>query len=89
MTQVNSDLQNQIVTTNSNLNNKADKNDLNTKVTGSLDALNNVTFGRTGNRVFIRFTVSATSFYQIEIYDDGPLVFARSINGSWATMWTK
>ena len=74
---------------NSNLNNKADKSDLIGKVTGGLDALTNVTFGRTGDRIYIRFTVSATSFYQLEIYDDGPLVFARSIDGAWATMWTK
>lgn len=74
---------------NSNLTLKADKSELNTKVTGGLDALTNVTFGRTGDRIYIRFTVSATSFYQLEIYDDGPLVFARSIDGAWATMWTK
>ena len=74
---------------NSDLTSKAEKSELNTKVTGGLDALTNVTFGRASDRIYIRFTLSATSFYQLEIYDDGPLVFARSINGAWATMWTK
>ncbi len=74
---------------NSNLTLKADKSDLSTKVTGGLEQITNVTFGRASDRIYIRFVLSETSFYQLEIYDDGPLVFARSINGTWATMWTK
>jgi len=62
---------------------------LNGKVTGGLDGLTNVTFGRASDRTFIRFTVSATLYHQLEIYDDGPLVFGRSVDGAWATMWTK
>ncbi len=94
ITKLNSDLilkanANDLANTNSNLTMKADKSELNTKVTGSLDTLTNVIFGRASDRIYIRFSVSVTSFYQLEIYDDGPLVFARSINGAWATMWTK
>ena len=82
-------LADQITKLNTDLTLKADKSELNKKVTGSLDQIANVTFGRTSNRIYIRFTLSETSFYQIELYDDGPLVFGRSINGTWATMWTK
>lgn len=74
---------------NSDLTLKAEKSELNKKVTGSLVQITDVTFGRISNRIYIRFTLSETSFYQIELYDDGPLVFGRSINGAWATMWTK
>ena len=53
------------------------------------NGLTDIVFGRETNRIYIRFIVSTTTYYQLEIYDDGPLTFSRSINGAWATMWTK
>ena len=79
-------LNDRIDTTNSNLVTLT-----NAKITGELNRLSKVEFGRTSanDGVYIRFYVSTAQFYQIEFLDGGKLVLSQNNNGTWTTLWTK